>query len=135
MGMQIGTETKNSFHLDNYQWHYRALLIFSPTEQDSDFQEQIMLLRREQGGLQERELKLVYLFQDGESHADQTAISEPIAEQIRMQFAVEPDEFAVILVGKDGTQKHRYAKPISARELFGAVDAMAMRQYEMQHKR
>lgn len=129
----ISTGTKSVFHLDHYQWHYRALLIFSPTQQYPAFQHQIELLQGQEDGLQERDLKLVYLFQDKESYADQKIIPHLIAAQIRFQFAVEPDEFAVILVGKDGTQKHRYPEPITAKELFETIDAMPMRQYEMQH--
>lgn len=134
--MTIASErkTETAFHLDDYQWHYRALLIFTPIEQHPHFQQQISLLEGEEDGLQERDLRLVYLLQDGESHVDQALIPETIANQIRLQFAVEPGEFAVILVGKDGTQKHRYSKPISPEELFAAIDAMPMRQYEMEHK-
>jgi hypothetical protein len=134
---ETGQETgkKSGFHLDNYQWHYRALLIFAPNADHPAFQEQNRLFQGESSGIQERDLKLVYLLQAGESTADQMPISETIAEQIRLQFAVEPDEFAAILVGKDGTQKHRYPQPISAEELFMAIDAMPMRQQEMQRSR
>lgn len=132
MNMQTGVPSKTAFHLDNYQWHYRALLIFAPKADDPDFKSQIAELEEQEDGLSDRNLKLVYLVQNGSSCADQTMIAEPIAEQIRFQFAVEPEEFAVILVGKDGTQKHRYSHPISADELFAAIDSMPMRQYEMQ---
>lgn len=88
-------------------------------------------LQVETDGLRERDLKVVCWLQQGESYAEEMSIGETIAAQIRLQFAVEPEEFAVILVGKDGTQKHRYAHPITAEELLGAIDTMPMRQQEM----
>ncbi len=133
LNMQAGGQSKTAFHLDNYQWHYRALLIFTPKSDYPAFQTQLAELESQKDGLCDRDLKLVSLVQNGKSYAEQTIISEPIAEQIRFQFAVEPEEFAVILVGKDGTQKHRYSHPILIEELLATIDAMPMRQYEMQH--
>lgn len=49
-----------------------------------------------------------------------------------MVLVVIPGErFAVLLVGKDGGEKHRWTTPVLMKEIFGLVDAMPMRRREM----
>ena len=54
------------------------------------------------------------------------------ARRLRDRFDVPDDAFRVVLVGKDGTEKRREAEPVSARSVFDTIDAMPMRQREMQ---
>lgn len=53
------------------------------------------------------------------------------AAAARDRFRVEPDTLAVLLVGKDGTVKHRSGEPVGPEEVFSLVDAMPMRRREM----
>jgi len=56
------------------------------------------------------------------------------ARELRSAFSVADDAFAVILIGRDGSEKARWTEPVSAQEIFGKVDAMPMRQDEVKAK-
>ena len=45
--------------------------------------------------------------------------------------ADDDDGFKAVLVGKDGTAKQSYDAPVAAAAVFAAIDAMPMRQQEM----
>ena len=47
----------------------------------------------------------------------------------------EAEEFAAVLIGRDGGQKLRSGSPISAEELFGKIDEMPMRRRELRELR
>ena len=53
------------------------------------------------------------------------------AHTMRDRFEVGQNEFQVILIGKDGTEKIRSDEAISSDYLFEAIDAMPMRRLEM----
>ena len=50
------------------------------------------------------------------------------------QYKILPSDFTVLLIGKDGFEKHRTFQILKTDELFGMVDAMPMRQSEMLKK-
>lgn len=56
------------------------------------------------------------------------------AERLRQQFGITTEDFAVILVGKDGTEKQRSQTLIDPATIFSAIDAMPMRQQEMRDR-
>jgi hypothetical protein len=47
---------------------------------------------------------------------------------------VKRAQFTVILIGKDGTEKHRTNTLLQMQELFTIIDAMPMRRAEMGKK-
>lgn len=75
----------------------------------------------------------------GESQVDGRLLSSASTEGLRQQFRIPLEEFAVILVGKDGTEKQRSQTPTDLAMLFRTTiavpakqrDAMPMRQQEM----
>jgi hypothetical protein len=60
-------------------------------------------------------------------------ITPPLTEQTaaRRRFHIRPNDFTVILIGKDGGEKLRSRQPISLDTLRSTIDAMPMRQEEM----
>lgn len=50
---------------------------------------------------------------------------------LRQRYKIQKGEFAVILIGKGGTEKLRRFHPVSNSALFETIDAMPMRQREM----
>lgn len=119
------------FRLGEYQWQYRVVLLFAPFEEFPAYQQQMQAWQTNTAGIRNRDLKLVEVFATGESRADGQAITPATAQQLRGQFGVSTEDFVVILVGKDGTQKQRYQTSIDLAMLFGTIDAMPMRQQEM----
>ncbi len=74
---------------------------------------------------------LVELLTEGTSRIDRQSIDEANVANLRSQFNVAPQEFRVILVGKDGTAKRHDSNPVEPEVIFNEIDAMPMRQREM----
>ncbi|MHC5826161.1 MAG: DUF4174 domain-containing protein, partial [Nostoc sp.] len=61
-------------------------------------------------------------------------IDESSAAKLRNRFRVNKENFRVILVGKDGGVKRSDTTPVKATAIFEQIDAMPMRQQEMQQR-
>lgn len=119
------------FSLNDYQGKNRLLLIFAPTPENSAYQMQMQFLQAQQAGCAERDLLLVELLAGGKSRLDGQTIDEVDLDATCSRFHVDPLQFQVILVGKDGTEKYRDHRPLPADTLFSQIDSMPMRQREM----
>lgn len=111
-------------NLARYRWSNRLLLVFAPSAESVEYAEQQRLLEGSGPGFEERDLLTRTFFEDGSGEA----------VEAREAFGVGEEEFAAILVGKDGGEKVRYSEPVTLGELFGRIDAMPIRQREM-HER
>jgi hypothetical protein len=60
-----------------------------------------------------------------------TPLDTTSIERRRRRYEVPDDGFAVVLVGKDGTEKRRDLSPVPVAPIFETIDAMPMRQREM----
>jgi hypothetical protein len=120
--------------LSGYQWQHRILLVFAPSTGSSHYRQQMQMWQSDQAGVDNRDLKLVEVLGTGESQVDGQSISAASAKALRRQFGVSVEEFAVILVGKDGTEKQRSQAPIDLAMLYRTIDAMPMRQQEMRSR-
>lgn len=99
--------------------NYRQLLIFGSERCKDMVAEQTRLLDSIKDGLHERDVRVLQV----------TAASE-----LNKKYKVKPGSFVVILVGKDGGEKHRTSSIIQVEELFSLIDAMPMRRNEMKKK-
>ncbi|MBD3885964.1 DUF4174 domain-containing protein [Leptolyngbya sp. PL-A3] len=122
------------FNLSDYQWQNRILLVFAPSINSSQYRQQMRAWQADVAGTSDRDLKLVQILGTGESQVDGRSLSSASVEKLRRQFEITPEEFAVILVGKDGTEKQRSQTPIDSAMLFRTIDAMPMRQQEMRSR-
>lgn len=92
----------------------RVLLVFARGADDPSFSTQKKIFADAKAGTKERDLVLVRALGDD-------------ARDLRRRFKVADGTFAALLIGKDGGEKVRSAKPIAARALFLTIDAMPMR--------
>ncbi|MBW4420730.1 MAG: DUF4174 domain-containing protein [Myxacorys californica WJT36-NPBG1] len=122
------------FKLSDYQWQHRILLIFTPSTDSSQYRQQMQAWQADAAETDDRDLKLAQILGTGESQVDGRSLSSASAERLRQQFGITPEEFTVILVGKDGTEKQRSQTPINLVVLFRTIDAMPMRQREMRSR-
>ncbi|XGW00378.1 MAG: DUF4174 domain-containing protein [Leptolyngbya sp. BL-A-14] len=127
-------QSKADFKLSDYQWQHRLVLIFAPTKRSSTYQQQKQLWQAHLAGMQERDLKLVEVLAAGESRVDGHPMTIAAAERLRKQFGIDSEAFAVLLIGKDGTEKQRDKVPVEPEVLFRTIDAMPMRQQEQRQK-
>src|SRR5688572_20268263 len=91
---------------------YRQLLIFEGLGHASSVKQQVKLLKEDPQAVKDRDLELL-IVKDGDA--------------LYKKYRVKPAGFAVILIGKDGTEKYRANKVVPLHELFAIIDGMPMR--------
>ena len=123
-----------AFKLSDYQWQHRILLVFAPSTGSPQYRQQMQAWQADAAGTDNRDLELVQILGTGESQVDGRLLSSASAERLRQQFGITPEEFAVILVGKDGTEKQRSQTPVDLAMLFRTIDLMPMRQREIRSR-
>ena len=127
--------SETSFSLDRYQWENRLLLVFAPSEKSPPYETQMQLFDPETDGFDDRDLILFRVLDEGESYVGDERLSTAAADRLRERFEIAPDDFRVILVGKDGGEKRRDTAPVKTSAIFDEIDAMPMRQREMREQR
>lgn len=123
-----------SFREADHQWKHRLLYVFAPSEEHPDLLAQRQLTDGLGEAFRERDLLFVTVLERGESRVDGTPMDAASAERLRAAHDVEPGAFAVILVGKDGTEKRRSDASVLPGVLFEQIDRMPMRQREMRER-
>ncbi|WP_119462214.1 DUF4174 domain-containing protein [Rhodospirillaceae bacterium SYSU D60014] len=121
--------------LQEWYWKNRVLLLFAPRRESIPYQQQVAALDGNRAGLAERDVIVLEAVGDraipfggGLGETLETA-------RLRDSFNIAPDEFQVVLIGEDGTEKLRSAEPIATDRLFQIMDAMPTRQRETQGER
>ena len=119
------------FSLADYRWENRVVIIFGPAESDTRFSEQKSLIYPKGEGIDDRDLKIVTVVYNDESKVDEHSITDESAKNLRDRFDISDDQFAILLIGKDGGEKLRSTDVIAPEDLFSVIDRMPMRQREM----
>ncbi len=118
--------------LSSLRGNARPLLIFYPQVQverrfAAALQTQLSLLRSHEAELKERDVVVMFV----PEVPDARDASSSQGPNLREQFGVEPNQFTVLLVGKDGGEKFRFRAPVTIEKLDALIDAMPMRQQEV----
>jgi hypothetical protein len=128
-------EETQSFDLSSYQWTHRPLVVFGPVGDPRLIRQQTLINDRN-AGLLDRDMIVIIVTGNAASlrepqEAETTQLSPIDAAALRERFDVHDGEFAILLVGKDGGQKHRESTPTPLSVFFEKIDRMPMRQREM----
>lgn len=129
----MNAQQSDEFQLDDYQWKNRLVLIFAPAENNRIYKEQIEELNSSAEGMRDRDLKVFHLFREGASFGDEKQLNNSTVDTLYNKFKVEPGNYLIILIGKDGTEKLRKSSLLKTEKLFALIDSMPMRQREMQN--
>lgn len=114
--------------LKSFRGSTRLLIVFGPSETDGQVTTQLENFRNNHDALNERDVRVFSVLESAAPAAGGTPADW------RRRFDVGPNNFTVVLVGKDGTEKHRWVQPVSLAEIETLVDAMPMRQAEMRQE-
>lgn len=115
--------------LGQYKWKNRLLVVFSDTTNAKAARQENMLMT-ERAGLGERDM-LVLRVRGGSVMPIYGSGVDLDADKIRHDVqGPSAGEFAVVLVGLDGTVKLSAREPVPAAEIFALVDSMPMRAAE-----
>ncbi len=116
---------------------YRPLLVFAPALDNPQLVEQFNRLKTQAIELRSRSVLYVPIVPEGHnqpipgSRVPTARLSEDELAAMRHRFKVEPDDFLVILIGKDGGEKLNSRTPVSVDQLERLIDSMPMRKSEM----
>ena len=120
--------------LANYRWNHRVLLVFANSESGGDARLLSRALAASHCETEERDMVVGWIVEDGPSRFGDAEISRETAGLLREGLEVAPGGFAVLLIGKDGGVKARYAEVPALGELFALIDGMPMRRSEMRSR-
>lgn len=119
--------------LEELQWRYRPLFIFAPHPEAPPYRELQQAIERLRGAIEEREMALIEVFDNGVRWR-QRRFQPEVAHELRQRFGVAAGEFQLLLVGKDGGVKARKSSGEALAELFALIDTMPMRRQEMRRQ-
>jgi len=108
----------------------RPLLIFAPKANDFQLKIQLHYLLANPSAVTQRDIIAIAIPITGVAPTHITLTSAD-AQSARQRFGVAPEDFLVILLGKDGGEKIRSNRPVTLEMLTEIIDAMPMRQDEM----
>jgi hypothetical protein len=115
---------------------YRALLVFAPALDHPQLVEEFNQLKAHAIELKSRNLLYVPIVPEGHnqpipgSKVPTARLSEDELAAMRHRFKVEPADFVVILIGKDGGEKLSSKTPVPADQLERLIDSMPTRKSE-----
>ena len=128
-----GAKAQNTNVPEDFKWRTRLLLIFTPSVDNLAFQRQYAQLKSDQTGLSERDLRLFWVLPD--KITDEEGYEFSSTSDLHQRYQIAKNKFAILLIGKDGSVKLRvYEDLLAQQELYKIIDAMPMRQQEIQRK-
>ena len=137
----IAGESMADKPLNNFLWSNRPVLIFgSPNDQNGEslWKTQLDMIADHRDGVLERDIVVLDIAPGSVSVilGDNDFLKPSLAFSAELYefYDVNENDFAVILVGKDGTEKDRWSAPVKMTEIFERIDSMPMRQREMHQK-
>ena len=127
----LGSGTAAAAGLDDYRWERRPLLVFAPTDADPRLTETLNRIEATRCAFEGRDMVLGRILTTGTSTLDGQAIDAGERQRLVTRFGVGADDFAVLLIGKDGGEKLRFTDLPDLQAIYTVLDGMPMRQGEM----
>ena len=108
----------------------RLLLVLAPSPKGPSYEKQMQLIRGEDTAFKERDLVLGCFFRDAEGRIGKQTVSAEDGRSAHEAAGLREDGFAVLLIGKDGTEKNRYDAPVMPEAIYRLIDGMPARREE-----
>jgi len=119
--------------LEKHLWQDRIILLFAHDFQSSDLQKQLNLFEKELDGLKERKLVVYQITPSGIKKDGNNLFENNLKLQLTKTYQSKNNTFTFILIGLDGGKKMRSTKVVSSKDLFGKIDQMPMRKWEIKN--
>jgi hypothetical protein len=129
--------TSNAQNLDKHQWENRIIIIKTTDENNAKYQKQIEEFKNEENGLLDRKLVLYKVVEDTYSFSDFNSKSmdfQTISNPSKRNLFKHKHDFEVLLIGLDGGVKIVQQEVLTIQKLFNTIDAMPMRQNELNNR-
>jgi monofunctional biosynthetic peptidoglycan transglycosylase len=119
-----------AFSLAQFRWNNRVLVVSAPDRNDEDFKQQLQAVKASAEEFTDRDMVLVTLLDDSGSTAGDRELTKQETAATREALRIEPDSFAVRLIGKDGSVKLSKDTATAMAEIYALIDTMPMRKQE-----
>lgn len=106
--------------LNQFKWKNRPVVVFSDSENNPAFIEQMRLLRERPEELAARDVVVI-------TDTDPDALSD-------LRRKLRPRTFMLVIIGKDGTVNLRKPFPWDVREITRTIDKMPLRKREIRQQ-
>ena len=123
-----------SMDLTQFQWKNRLLFIFAEDRSHPLFKDLQNQIAAQKTLVDDRDLIVFEVPAQDPARMNTIPLDRKDADSIRNHFTISSDTFSLILVGKDGGIKLKRSDRTDLTEIFELIDAMPMRQGEMQQK-
>ncbi len=100
---------------DSYN-NIRQVLIFGKEANIEMYHQQMKVFNADEKGIKERDVVVKVVKENNDRYK---------------KYSIDDAVFAIVLIGKDGTEKYRTTELLSTAKLFSLIDAMPMRKREM----
>ena len=114
-----------------YRWQNRLLLVFVPKVSDERLVSIQARLKEVECEFKERDLLLGVFATNYPSRIGNDEISGYDSTFLRSKYGIKSQQFAVILIGKDGQPKSELSELPAIDKIFSRIDTMPMRREEM----
>jgi len=119
--------------LSKHLWKNRLLLVLSDDTLAPDFLKQMESLRSDPDGLEERKL-VVYKVTASEYQEGINAREWIPSPELYKSYHKAGNTLEVVLIGLDGSVKHRADSLVPPSQIFSWIDAMPMRRQELRNR-
>ena len=123
-----------SDYLKKFLWQNRLLVIFAPRDINSNLSLQKEIIAKSYYGSLERQIRIIEVVVSMPVKVDGRADVTLEGSKLRQEYGVTKDQFSVVLIGKDGSEKGRWSEPLGSSHLFQIIDKMPMRMDEMRER-
>lgn len=115
--------------LDQVRWVNRILVVAAESQQQRDLLTMASEAKAHSCQFSNRDLRML-LIVAGNVFFDGKAVGATSASRLIAQLGLPDEEFAMLLIGKDGGIKQRWRSAVPVQEIFAVIDGMPMRRSE-----
>ena len=116
--------------LDPFRGSHRPVVIFTPFVDHDAYVQQRQIFSAGRRGMEERNTVVIDVVGEGQARLEDEPLPPSAAATLRRDLNVDVDDFTVVLVGTDGTEKLRVDHALPVHRLFKAIDEMPMRRQD-----
>lgn len=104
-------QNRISFRLEDLEGNQPIILLFASSDRSPAYENQMALLE-EEGLLEQSGVLIARILADGDSYLQNEKMDSSSAERLLSRFNVQDQDFLIVLIGRDGTEKRRDDAPL-----------------------
>jgi hypothetical protein len=108
--------------INPYRNNNQLILIFSPGNRSSDYEQALLELSKDPLALDQRDLVIFEIFPKGGILPEGTSLSEEDAKALHRYYAIDIARFTMLIVNKHQKEIYRSTQPENLTQIFKKID-------------